>query len=276
MSILKHLLSYLLLLTFISSSIYGDESASGKVVLIKGTVNVKQINKTKYEKLALKDKVYEGDTIKTDANSYVQIQFQLESIRIHENSLFEIKKLSYEEKEKSFMLIFKKKVTEKTEQFELFMGKVYNKIKELKRDEKSEIKTSASIFGVYGTSYELIIGENKIELNVLDGEVKVSDVARPDTYKFIKAGKKLITNITPLKSGEIYSPEEINPKNLEEIENEIEDIIDNESSIEEGTKETNHELDLGRIENEEKEESRVEKPNDETSKPSSGTVRVKW
>ncbi|MBI5206724.1 MAG: FecR domain-containing protein [Candidatus Firestonebacteria bacterium] len=268
---LKNLMCVILLL-FLSTPIFAATKLTGNVVLIKGDVKVIHTGSTDQYKVKLKDKIFEGDIIQTEMNSYVQIQFPLESIRIQEKSKFQVKKLSKEEKEKSFLLIFKQKVVEQNEGFELFMGKVYNKIKKLKRGEKSEIKTTASIFGVYGTSYELIIGDKQIELNVSDGIVTVNDVENPNSIISIKEGQKLITEVTPLKEGQQYQPTQMDIGDKEKIDNEIKDIMENEESI-------LNETDLGANDRDPIDPGQGDssgKPDDGSAKPNTGTIRLSW
>lgn len=261
-----------ILIFLLSTPLFAATKLTGNVVLIKGDVKVIHAGSPDQYKVKLKDKVFEGDIIQTEMNSYVQIQFPLESIRIQEKSKFQVKKLSKEEKEKSFLLIFKQKVVEQNDGFELFMGKVYNKIKKLKRGEKSDIKTSASIFGVYGTSYELIIGDKQIELNVSDGIVTVNDVENPNSIIQIKEGQKLITEVTPLKEGQQYTPTNMDIKDKEAIDKMIEDIMENEES-------TLNEQDLGDIGGNEIDPDNGEsggKPDDGSAKPNTGTIRLNW
>lgn len=194
-----------------------DKLIVGLVSAIEGTGEAQAEGETSWEKLAQKDDIYLGDTIRTKTNSKVKITFKDDSaVSLGADASLQLKQFDY--------------VPEKDERvstFALTQGKARAIVSRIfGSNSKFEIETPTAVAGVRGTYFLVwVLSPAVTKVFVLDGKVSVRN---------IKTDVKGEVVLTPGKTTTI---EETAPPGPAEKSNEKE--------LQEGVKETKAEGDVG-------------------------------
>ena len=148
-----------------------DKLIVGLVSAIEGTCEAQAEGETAWEKLAQKDDIYLGDTIRTKPNSKVKITFKDDSaVSLGADASLQLKQFDY--------------VPEKDERvstFALTQGKARAIVGRIfGSNSKFEIETPTAVAGVRGTYFMVwVLSPTVTKVFVLDGKVTVRNV-KPD------------------------------------------------------------------------------------------------
>ncbi len=145
------------------------KSVTMKITLIEGRANnclLKRAKDKQWRVARIKDRLHEGDQIKTLNNVRVElVSSGGHVIRLNQRSRFEVKKTR------------KKKKTLKT-RIKLWLGKSWFKIKKMTKGRRRfETETPSAVAGVYGTTYRVDVNDDKsTSVKVYSGEVRVGSI----------------------------------------------------------------------------------------------------
>lgn len=205
---------YAALIPFLVISLYCKKEAKvqreGVVNLMTGIVII--IDGEKKSAAKVGDVVRQGMKVETGANSFADIYFDENAVKILENSVVEISELELNMQEES----------EKT-RFHVKKGKVFAKVaRKLAKNDRFQVTTPTATAGVRGTEFLVAEEKNKALVACLNGTVAVSSEVSADKKTLdLTEGKEIIIEIDKEMTIRDLSAE--NRKLLEEITRNFQD-----------------------------------------------------
>ncbi len=195
----------MLVVALVSISAYhyrSTEKSVARITFPLGNVLVLPHGKSKMQKAVFKQKLYNGDKIKTQPKSRCEIKFNDGSIvRIDEQSVYTIQKADIKQKEK------------KVESF-LSLGRLWANVKKLaKSSDRWLLRGPSAVVAVRGTVYRMDANADKTSrILVYEGSVNVA----PPTWNPAGSGKqgqqdgppKRVQGPTQIKGPSVVSMEE--------------------------------------------------------------------
>lgn len=213
--------SALLILTLLVQSASAekpdDKLIVGLVSTVEGTAEAQAEGETTWEKLAMKDDIYLGDTIRTKANSKVKLTFKDDSaVSLGPDASLQLKQFEYVPEKDQRVSTF----TLSQGKARAIVGRIFGS------NSKFEIETPTAVAGVRGTYFIVWVLSSEItKVFVLEGKVTVRNV------------KTDVKGEVEVTQGKATTVEEAAPPGAAEKANEKE--------LQEGVKETKAELDTG-------------------------------
>lgn len=162
-----------------------DELIVGMVSAVEGEVEAQVEGEASWEKLALKDDLYLGDTIRTQTNSKVKMVFKDDStVSLGPQSVMQIKVFDYAPQKE-----------QRVSTFAVAQGKARAVVGRLfGSDSKFEIETPTAIAGVRGTFFMVwVLSPEVTRVFVLEGKVSVRNVKPEVTGEVIVTEGKTTT-----------------------------------------------------------------------------------
>jgi hypothetical protein len=147
------------------SILFAQNSNKATVKFVIGNVELQKNNQISWIKLGLKNNLYEGDRIKTAANSRVELNIPDGSVlKINENTVFDIKELKTPEFD-----------GEDKMSFTLWSGKLWAGFKKIFSDRQERvIKSPSAVVAIRGTTIEMEVDiRQKTTVRVIEGSVSV-------------------------------------------------------------------------------------------------------
>lgn len=219
-------------LTKISTIKNNEKIEKGEAIvvsLVVGDVQVKKMGSTGWRVINVEDTLQMGDTVKTGADSYCELQMV-------NRGLFRIEGAS-----QLYLATLVSKDDKVNSRMKLDKGTVALKPNKLKEGENFEVETSTAVAAVRGTKFSVNVGENgDTKVAVDEGKVAVKpviksiDEAQQKGTVDAKASEILKTEIE--KPVEVNPGEEINleTKKVEAMDKSVEKVIDQVSTKQEG------------------------------------------
>lgn len=161
------LIIFLILTIFKFDYTFSEEEQIAVVVELKGGVLIKGEDEKKWEKCEENEPLFEGDLIKTEKNAFAQIIFEDESmVRLQENSILEIKKMSEDRENKQTVL-------------KLNLGKVILFVEKIIYPlTKFEVQTPTAIAGVRGTEFAVETTGEETDIGAFSGNIGVRSILK--------------------------------------------------------------------------------------------------
>jgi len=145
---------------------FSQNSNKANVKFVIGNVELQKNQQTNWEKVGLNTSIYEGDRIKTTANSRVEIDMPDGSvIKINENSVFNVKEIKTPEND-----------GEDKMSFTLWAGKIWGSFKKIFSDrQERNIDSPSAVVAIRGTTIEMEVDmQLKTTVRVIEGKVGVT------------------------------------------------------------------------------------------------------
>jgi len=182
----------------------------GIINFLAGTVTL--LSGDKKSPASAGDIINQGMKIETGRNSFVEIYFGENAVKIMENSAVEVT-----------VLITEVNKSEKTE-IQVENGRVFSRVmKKLAKDDQYRVKTPTAVASIRGTDFMVEEKDGKGTVSCVDGKVRVSDTRKSeDEGVDIKAGE--MVNVEPGKQLTVVDITEQNRRNLEDIRNSIQEL----------------------------------------------------
>ncbi len=208
--------------TTTSTTIEEKKVNTCKVIFVEGNAFVLKTENNQWEQLAAGDTLKENDTLKTEAKTNVEIQFNEGSVvRIKENSELKVSKL-YSEKDINNTKLF------------INSGTILAKPEKQTEGSNFEIETKSITAGVRGTEFIVITGNNVSKVAVKSGKVVIKkkltieslEKVREIDVEFAKKIEDAVTGEIELLKDEkiVVSDEEVSKFN-QKAEKEINNIV---------------------------------------------------
>jgi len=136
-----------------------DAYSAIKVKFFLGEVEYMPKTDTAWKKVTMGQKIQVGDSIRTGAKAYIELDLDNNYIKINENTKIKISENVGESKTANSVMV----------QY----GNVLSKIEKIKKDDKGfEIRTASSIAGVRGTEFTVLAGhDGTTVVQVVEGTV---------------------------------------------------------------------------------------------------------
>lgn len=153
-------------LVFCHSILLAQNSNNAKVKFVIGNVELQKNQQISWVKLGLNNNIYEGDRIKTSANSRVELDMPDGSVlKINENSVFDVKELKTPESD-----------GEDKMSFTLWAGKLWAGFKKIFSDRQERtIESPSAVVAIRGTTFEMEVDiQQKTTIRVIEGKVGVT------------------------------------------------------------------------------------------------------
>ncbi len=154
-----------LMLILMTMGVYGAQAkrSSAKIKFLVGTVKLMHKGKIHWQTAHFNDRVYQGDRIRTELSSRVELQMPDGSvIKINENSVFDVKEIKTPQNEHADKM-----------SFTLWVGSLFAKFQKIVEQRQSRIIESPSaVVAVRGTQFDLQVDRNQTTtVRVYEGRV---------------------------------------------------------------------------------------------------------
>jgi len=132
----------------------------GRITNLAGTAVIQRENKS--QNVFIGDLVFKNDIIHTKDNSFCNIQFGDNVVRLKENSILEINDV-----------LFDKMKSKEISKFKLTLGKIFVNAKKTSADYQFQINTPTTVVGVRGTEFLVENNNDKTRVYTKSGTVSV-------------------------------------------------------------------------------------------------------
>jgi hypothetical protein len=187
------------------AAVWADaKQPAGKVTFAQGNVFRAEKEEGPYRRVSENSDVFEGDFIKTEAESRAEARLNDRSvIRVGSESRVKIQKATF------------KKDEQKEVSVKLVVGRFWAKVTKLFGESKFEVETPNAVAGVRGTAFSVDSAADKsTTVRVFNGKVLISN--RP-IYMTQEPKKNDGTPPAKKERKEVSGPQEINKKQWEEL-----------------------------------------------------------
>ena len=200
----KILLSVILLTLFVSGALYGQEQVAN-VVSVEGNLYIQSLNSSDWTLGGENTPLYLDDKLKTDANSYANIEFLSGSlISVNQNTTIQITgiKDATDVTERSFI-----------QNVIITSGEIWAKITQ--QQEEIEFQTNGGTVAIKGTEFVIEEDPDKEEtyVSVLEGTVAFRDKDNNETL--YNAGEQVKIALQKIEEVKKFLPQELR-KELED------------------------------------------------------------
>ena len=159
--VIASIFNFLILTSFVAPS----QKSSANVKFLVGKVLLMRHGKIHWKKVHFNDKVYQGDRIRTDLSSRVELQMPDGSvIKINENSMFDVTEIKTPQNEHADKM-----------SFTLWVGSIFAKFQKIVEQRQTrQIESPSAVVAIRGTQFDMAVDHNQTTtVRVYEGRVSL-------------------------------------------------------------------------------------------------------